>query len=66
VTIEIFGVEQNLASGETRVRFRVWEQSGELHRVLDECRLTVEGRYQIDDPDLAELIENTYKEYTSA
>ena len=59
---EIYAVEQNLGSLLTGVRFRVTETVGDIIRVVDDCKVTIEGRYEIDDPDLPAIIETMYRE----
>lgn len=59
---EIYAVEQNLGSLLTTVRFRVTEVVGEITRVADDCKVTIEGRYEIDDPDILAIVEVKYKE----
>jgi len=60
VIYDIYGVENNLASGETRVRFRVWETAGVLTRLVDDCYVSLEGRYDLDDPNLQDEIQTIY------
>lgn len=60
MTYEVFAVEVNLASQMTTVRFRVWETLGELHRVVDECKITLEGRYDLDDEGLEDALQAAY------
>lgn len=60
MTYDIYGVENNMASGETRVRFRVWEARGALTRLVDDCYVTLEGRYQLDDPELLDEVQLAY------
>jgi len=62
MTFEIYAVEQNLMSLITAVRFRVYEEVGPITRVIDDCRTEIEGRYELGDPDLLDMIETTYKE----
>lgn len=60
MTYDIYGVENNLASGETRVRFRVWETIGSITRLVDDCHVTLEGRYDLDDPALIDEVQTIY------
>ena len=57
---EVYSLQNNLASLETTVRFRVWEQLSNLRRLADECEVTLEGRYDINDEGLADEIEQLY------
>ena len=59
---EIYGIENNLASLMTTVRFRVYEQLTNIKRLVDDCSLTVEGRYSLEDEELATIVENAYEE----
>lgn len=59
---EIYAVEQNLGTLLTAVRFRVYENVGDLERVKDDCRITVEGRYEFDDEDLQASVETIYRQ----
>lgn len=60
MTYDIYGIENNMASGETRVRFRVWEVRGALTRLVDDCYVTLEGRYKLDDPELLDEVQIAY------
>jgi hypothetical protein len=60
VIFEIYGIENNLASLETTVRFRVWKQTGDLKRLVDDCIVSIEGRYDIDAEGLEEAVEAVY------
>lgn len=59
---EIYGIENNLASLMTTVRFRVYEQLPTIKRLVDDCTLRVEGRYEMEDEELAAIVEETYEE----
>lgn len=60
-TYEIHSIENNLASLQTTVRFRVWENTEALDRLLDECRVTLEGRYDLNDEGLMDQVEEIYE-----
>lgn len=57
---EVYSLQNNLASLETTVRFRVWEQLNNLRRLVDECEVVLEGRYDLNDEDLTDQIEQIY------
>jgi hypothetical protein len=57
---EVYSLQNNLASLETTVRFRVWEQLNTLRRLVDECEVSLEGRYDLNDEGLADEIELIY------
>lgn len=57
---EIYSLENNLASQLTTVRFRVWETVVTLERMIDECKVTLEGRYDIIDEGLEAAVEEVY------
>lgn len=59
-TYEIYSLENNLASQLTTVRFRVWETVVTMERMIDECKVTLEGRYDIIDDGLEAAIEEVY------
>lgn len=59
-TYEVYGLENNLASQLTTVRFRVWETVVTMERMVDECKVTLEGRYDIIDDGLIDVIEEVY------
>jgi len=59
---EVYSLQNNLASLETTVRFRVWEQLSSLRRLVDECEATLEGRYDLNDEGLSDEIERIYTE----
>jgi hypothetical protein len=59
---EIYAIEQNLGTLFTSVRFRVFESVGDIERVKDDCRITVEGRHDVDDEDLPAIIESKYRQ----
>lgn len=61
-TYEIYSLENNLASLRTTVRFRVWETVTTLDRMVDECKVTLEGRYDLNDEGLMDAIEEIYEE----
>jgi hypothetical protein len=60
-TYEIYSIENNLASLLTTVRFRVWESTDVLERLLDECKVTLEGRYDLNDEGLMDQVEEIYE-----
>jgi len=60
MTYEVFATETNLASLQTTVRFRVWRQLDTLHQLVDECKVTLDGRYDIDATGLDDEIEAVY------
>ena len=57
---EVYSLQNNLASLETTVRFRVWEQLNTLRRLVDECEVSLEGRYDLNDEGLVDEIELIY------
>lgn len=57
---EVYSLQNNLASLETTVRFRVWEQLTGLRRLVDECEVVLEGRYDLNDEELDDEIERLY------
>ena len=57
---EVYSLQNNLASLETTVRFRVWEQLNTLRRLVDECEVSLEGRYDLNDEGLTDEIELIY------
>jgi hypothetical protein len=59
---EVYSLQTNIASLETTVRFRVWEQLTTLRRLVDECEVTLEGRYDLGDEELDDEIEQVYTE----
>tara|TARA_B110000977_G_C10911847_1_gene429601 strand:+ start:376 stop:579 length:204 start_codon:yes stop_codon:yes gene_type:complete len=59
-TYEIYSLENNLASQLTTVRFRVWETVVTMERMVDECKVTLEGRYDLIDDGLMESVEEVY------
>ena len=59
---EVYSLQNNLASMETTVRFRVWEQLNNLSRLKDDCMVTLEGRFDIDDEGLMPAVEAIYLE----
>jgi|TARA_B110000908_G_C10145749_1_gene398953 hypothetical protein len=59
-TYEVYSLENNLASMQTTVRFRVWETLDEMDRMVDECRVTLQGRYDIIEDGLMEAVEEIY------
>ena len=58
---EIYSIENNLASLQTTVRFRVWGDVGSVSRLLDECKVTLEGRYDLNDEGLMDQVEEIYE-----
>jgi len=58
---EVHSIENNLASLQTTVRFRVWESTDALDRLLDECAVTLEGRYDLNDEGLMDQVEEIYE-----
>jgi hypothetical protein len=60
-TYEIHSIENNLASLQTTVRFRVWSSTDALDRLLDECKVTLEGRYDLNEDGLMDQIEEIYE-----
>ena len=42
------------------MRFRVWEQLNTLRRLVDECEVSLEGRYDLNDEGLTDEIELIY------
>ena len=61
-TYEVYSLENNLASMETTVRFRVWERLTDLERMVDECKVTLEGRYDLNDEGLMDAVEQVYEQ----
>jgi hypothetical protein len=61
-TYEVYSLENNLASMETTVRFRVWERITDLERMVDECKVTLEGRYDLNDEGLMDAVEQVYEQ----
>lgn len=61
-TYEVYSIENNLASMQTTVRFRVWERVTDLERMVDECKVTLEGRYDLNDEGLMDAVEQVYEE----
>lgn len=59
---EVYSLQNNLASLETKVRFRVWQQLVSVRRLVDECEVTLEGRYDLNDEGLLEEVESVYLE----
>lgn len=59
---EVFATENNLASMETTVRFRVWRELVSVRQLVDECAVTLEGRYDLDDSGLLDAVEQVYTE----
>ncbi len=57
---EVFAIENNLASMETTVRFRVWRELVSLRQLVDECAVTLEGRFDLDDSGLLDAVEQVY------
>lgn len=57
---EVYSLQNNLASLETTVRFRVWQQLTGLRRLVDECEAVLEGRYDLNDEELDDEIERLY------
>jgi hypothetical protein len=57
---EVYSLQNNLASLETTVRFRVWQQLNTLRRLVDECEVVLEGRYDLNDEGLSDEIELIY------
>jgi hypothetical protein len=57
---EVYSLQNNLASLETTVRFRVWQQLNTLRRLVDECEVVLEGRYDLNDEDLTDQVEQIY------
>ena len=57
---EVYSLQNNLASLETTVRFRVWQQRTGLRRLVDECEAVLEGRYDLNDEELDDEIERLY------
>jgi hypothetical protein len=60
-TYEVHSIENNLASLQTTVRFRVWGNTDVMDRLLDECKVTLEGRYDLNDEGLMDQIEQIYE-----
>lgn len=58
---EIHAIETNLATLRTTVRFRVWEEVGTVQRVKDECRVTLEGRYDLNSEGLEDAVSSVYE-----
>jgi len=61
-TYEVYSIENNLASMQTTVRFRVWQRITDLERMVDECKVTLEGRYDLNDEGLMDAVEQVYEE----
>lgn len=61
-TYEVYSIENNLASLQTTVRFRVWETVVTMERMIDECKVTLDGRYDLNDEGLMDAIEQVYEE----
>lgn len=61
-TYEIYSIENNLASLQTTVRFRVWQTLVTMDRLIDECKVTLDGRYDLDDTGLLDAVENVYEQ----
>jgi|TARA_R110000822_G_scaffold234738_3_gene365766 hypothetical protein len=57
---EVYSLQNNLASLETTVRFRVWEQLNTLRRLVDECEVLLEGRYDLNDEGMTDEVERIY------
>lgn len=57
---EVYSLQNNLASLETTVRFRVWEQLNSIRRVVDDCEVCLEGRYDLNDEGLLDEVEQIY------
>ena len=57
---EVYSLQNNLASLETTVRFRVWQQLNTLRRLVDECEVVLEGRYDLNDEGLTDQVEQIY------
>jgi hypothetical protein len=38
----------------------VWKQTGDLKRLVDDCIVSIEGRYDIDAEGLEEAVEAVY------
>ena len=57
---EVYSLQNNLASLETTVRFRVWQQLNTVRRLVDECEVVLEGRYDLNDEGLSDEIELIY------
>lgn len=59
---DVYGIENNLASLQTTVKFRVWEELTTLRRLKDDCAVVLDGRFDIDDDGLLEQVELIYTE----
>ena len=59
---DVYGIENNLATLQTTIKFRVWEQLTTLRRLKDDCSVVLDGRYDIDDEGLQEQVELIYNE----
>lgn len=59
---DVYAVEVNLGSLQTRVRFKVLKSIGEIERVKDDCAVMLEGRYDFNDEDLPAMCEVAYRE----
>lgn len=59
---EVYSLQNNLASLETTVRFRVWEQLTTIMRMKDDCMVTLQGRFDIQDEGLLPAVEQVYQE----
>ncbi len=57
---EVYSLQNNLASLQTTVRFRVWEQLSTIRRLVDECEVQLDGRFDLDDEGLLDEIETIY------
>ncbi len=57
---EVYSLQNNLASLQTTVRFRVWEQLRTIRRLVDECEVQLDGRFDLDDEGLLDEIETIY------
>ena len=62
VIYDIYSVESVQSSMETTVRFRVWEERNGISRVVNECQMTIDGRYELDDDELDAAIVAKYEE----
>jgi hypothetical protein len=60
VIYEVYSLQNNLASLQTTVRFRVWEQLSTIRRLVDECEVQLDGRFDLDDEGLLDEIETIY------
>lgn len=64
-TYEIYSIENNLASLQTTVRFRVWQTLVTMDQMVDECKVTLDGRYDLNDEGLLDAIESVYEQEIS-